>query len=104
MFLTTKTYLEADHMTHLHFTLETKEIKSLLDKSVKDDLSKTILTTVFNQLMEVQRTQYIQPEAYERSDERASQRIGYYDRSWTTRIETLNITILRTRTGNCSPT
>src|SRR5690625_1200528 len=25
MFLTTKTYLEADHMTHFHFTLKTEE-------------------------------------------------------------------------------
>ncbi|PMC58092.1 IS256 family transposase, partial [Dolosicoccus paucivorans] len=28
--------------------------------SVKDDVSKNILTTVFNQLMENQRTEYIQ--------------------------------------------
>src|SRR5699024_12515428 len=93
MFLTTKTYLEADHMTHLHFTLETKEIQSLIDKSVKDEVSKTILTTVFNQLMEEQRTQYIQAEAYERSDERASQRNCYYERAWTTRIETLKLLV-----------
>ncbi len=64
MFLTTKTYLEADHMTHLHFTLETKEIQSLIEKSVKDELSKNILT-VFNQLMEEQRTQYIQATDYD---------------------------------------
>jgi len=90
-------------MTHLHFTLETKEIQSLIDKSVKDDLSKTILTTVFNQLMEEQRTQYIQAEAYERSDERASQRNGYYERAWTTRIGTLNLSVPRTRDGKFSP-
>lgn len=59
MFLTTKTCLEADHMTHLDFTLETKEIQSLIDKSVTDDISKIILITVFNQLMEQQRTEYI---------------------------------------------
>ena len=53
-------------MTHLHFTLETKEIQNLIEKSVKDDLSKNILMTVFNQLMEEQRTQYIQASEYER--------------------------------------
>ena len=91
-------------MTHLHFTLETKEIQSLIDKSVKDDLSKTILTTVFNQLMEEQRTQYIQAGDYERSDERTSQRNGYYERGWTTRIGTLSLSVPRTRDGNFSPT
>ncbi len=91
-------------MTHLHFTLETKEIQNLIDKSVEDDLSKTILTTVFNQLMEEQRTQYIQAEEYERSHERTSQRNGYYERGWTTRIGTLNLSVPRTRDGKFSPT
>jgi len=91
-------------MTHLHFTLETKEIQSLIDKSVIDDVSKTILTTVFNQLMEQQRTEYIQATEYERSDERVSQRNGYYPREWTTRIGTLNLTVPRTRDGGFSPT
>lgn len=103
MFLTTKTYLEANHMTHLHFTLETEEIQNLIDKSVKDDLSKTILTTVFHQLMEEQRTEYIQATNYERSDERVSQRNGYYEREWTTRIGTLNLMVPRTRDGKFSP-
>ncbi len=91
-------------MTHLHFTLETKEIQSLIDESVEDDLSKKILTTVFNQLMEEQRTQYIQAEEYERSDERTSQRNGYYEREWTTRIGTLSLSVPRTRDGKFSPT
>lgn len=103
MFLTTKTNLEANHMTHLHFTLKTEEIQSLIDKSVKDDLSKTILTTVFQQLMEEQRTQYIQANEFERSDERVSQRNGYYQRGWTTRIGTLDLEVPRTRDGKFSP-
>lgn len=72
-------------MTHLHFTLKTEEIQSLINQSVNDDLSKTILTTVFNQLMEQQRTKYIQANDYERSNQRVSQRNGYYPREWTTR-------------------
>ncbi len=46
-------------MTHLYFTLKSSEIQNLIHQSVKDDMSKTILTTVFNQLMEEQGTQYI---------------------------------------------
>jgi len=91
-------------MTHLHFTLETKEIQNLIEKSVKDDLSKNILMTVFNQLMEEQRTQYIQASEYERSNQRVSQRNGYYEREWTTRIGTLNLRVPRTRDGKFSPT
>jgi len=91
-------------MTHLHFTLETKEIQNLIDKSVTDDVSKTILTTVFNQLMEQQRTEYIQANDYERSDERVSQRNDYYPREWTTRIGTLHLAVPRTRDGGFSPT
>src|SRR5690625_366545 len=91
-------------MTHLHFTLKTSEIQNLIDQSVKDDISKTILTTVFNQLMEQQRTQYIQANEYERSDSRTSQRNGYYERNWTTRIGTLELKVPRTRDGKFSPT
>lgn len=90
-------------MTHLHFTLETKEIQNLIEKSVQDDLSKNILMTVFHQLMEEQRNQYIQAGEYERSNERVSQRNGYYEREWTTRIGTLNLRVPRTRDGKFSP-
>ena len=60
-------------MTHLHFTLKTEEIQNLIEKSVQDDVSKNILMTVFNQLMEEQRTQYLQANDYERSNQRVSQ-------------------------------
>ena len=39
-------------MTQVHFTLKSEEIQSIIEYSVKDDVSKNILTTVFNQLME----------------------------------------------------
>src|SRR5699024_4910769 len=65
---------------------------------------KNILLTVFNQLMENQRTEYIQATEYERSNQRVSQRNGYYDREWTTRIGSLNLRVPRTRDGEFSPT
>lgn len=91
-------------MTHIHFTLETEEIQNLIDQSVQDDISKNILQTVFNQLMENQRTEYIQATEYERSNQRVSQRNGHYDREWTTRIGSLNLRVPRTRDGKFSPT
>ena len=61
-------------MTQVHFTLNNEEVQSIIEHSVKDDVSKNILTTVFNQLMKNQRTEYIQAEDYERSESRQSQR------------------------------
>ena len=71
-------------MTQVHFTLKSEEIQSIIEYSVKDDVSKNILTTVFNQLMENQRTEYIQAKEYERTENRQSQRNGYYERSFDT--------------------
>ena len=83
--LTTKHTQEDFYMTQVHFTLKSEEIQSIIEYSVKDDVSKNILTTVFNQLMENQRTEYIQAKEYERTENRQSQRNGYYERSFTTR-------------------
>src|SRR5690625_4357270 len=91
-------------MTHIHFTLKPKEIQNLIDQSVNNNISKKILQTVFNQLMENQRTEYIQATEYERSNQRKSQRNGYYERNWTTRVGTLELDVPRTRDGKFSPT
>ncbi len=83
-------------MTQVHFTLNNEEVQSIIEHSVKDDVSKNILTTVFNQLMENQRTEYIQADDYERSESRQSQRNGYYERDFTTRVGTLELKVPRT--------
>ncbi|EHS79394.1 transposase, mutator-like family protein, partial [Staphylococcus aureus subsp. aureus IS-189] len=90
-------------MTQVHFTLKSEEIQSIIEYSVKDDVSKNILTTVFNQLMENQRTEYIQAKEYERTENRQSQRNGYYERSFTTRVGTLELKVPRTRDGIFHP-
>jgi len=91
-------------MTQVHFTLNNKEVQSIIEQSVKDEVSKNILTTVFNQLMENQRTEYIQADDYERSESRQSQRNGYYERDFTTRVGTLELKVPRTRDGEFAPT
>ena len=91
-------------MTQVHFTLNNEEVQSIIEHSVKDDVSKNILTTVFNQLMENQRTEYIKADDYERSESRQSQRNGYYERDFTTRVGTLELRVPRTRDGEFSPT
>src|SRR5690625_3235559 len=54
--------------------------------------------------MENQRTEYIQATEYERSNQRKSQRNDYYERNWTTRVGTLELSVPRTRDGKFSPT
>jgi len=90
-------------MTQVHFTLNAEEVQSIIEHSVKDDVSKNILTTIFNQLMEEQRSEYIQAQEYERTDSRISQRNGYYERDYTTRVGTLELRVPRTRDGGFSP-
>ncbi|PAG08153.1 transposase, partial [Staphylococcus aureus] len=62
-------------MTQVHFTLKSEEIQSIIEYSVKDDVSKNILTTVFNQLMENQRTEYIQAKEIDEAEKRALQNV-----------------------------
>ncbi|BDP56759.1 hypothetical protein EfmJHP36_12380 [Enterococcus faecium] len=50
------------------------------------------LTAVFNQLMENQRTEYIQADDYERSESRQSQRNGYYERTNSDPMSSIQIT------------
>jgi transposase-like protein len=90
-------------MTQVHFTLKTEDIQNIIEKSAKDETSKIFLQTLFNQLMEQQRTEYIQADSYERSSERTAQRNGYYTRDYTTRIGTLELKVPRTRDGKFSP-
>lgn len=53
--------------------------------------------------MEQQRNEYIQADHHERTQERVSQRNGYYQRDYTTRVGTLELRIPRTRDGHFSP-
>jgi len=54
-----------------------------LKQSVKDEVSKNILTTVFNQLMENQRTEYIQADDYETIRKSSEfKENGYYERDF----------------------
>ena len=90
-------------MTQVHFTLNDEEVQSLLHTSVDNELSRNILISIFNQLMEKERTDYIDAKPYERSEDRTSSRNGYYDRDYLTRVGSLELKIPRTRDGKFSP-
>jgi transposase-like protein len=84
-------------MAQLNFTLNLEDLQAIIQKSGADDLSKQLLTTIFNQLMENQRDEYIQVDEYSRNQNRVSQRNGYYQRSYITHIGTLELEVPRTR-------
>ena len=54
---------------------------------------KDINHVFFNQLMEQERSDYINASDYERSEERVSYRNGYYERDFTTRVGTLELRV-----------
>lgn len=91
-------------MIQFNFTLDLEEIQALINNSGANDLAKQMLTTIFNQLMEKQRSDYINVEEYSRGDNRVSQRNGFYERGYTTRLGTLELRLPRTRDGEFSPT
>ena len=86
-------------MTQLHFTINQEEIQNLINESVDNKLAKSILTKVFNELMEKERDEYLDNKAYQRDSNRTSYRNGYYDRDYTTQIGTLTLRVPRTRDG-----
>ena len=89
-------------MTQVHFTLNLEEIQNLIDVEVKDNTAKNILTKVFNELMEKERDEYLDNEAYQRDPNRVTYRNGYYDRDYTTQVGTLPLRVPRTRDGKFS--
>ena len=91
-------------MAQVNFTLKMEDIQAIIEKSGADELSKQLLTTILNQLMENQRDEYIQVDNYVRDQQRVSQRNGYYPREYVTRIGSLELNVPRTRDGQFSPT
>ncbi len=86
-------------MAQVNFTLKLEDIPAIIKESGANELSKQLLTTIFNQLMINQRDEYIQVDDYVRNDKRVFQRNGFYDRDYMTRIGSLELQVPRTRDG-----
>ena len=87
-------------MTQLHFTLNIEDIQSIINTEVKNDMARAILTKVFNELMEKERDEYLENKAYQRDSNRTTYRNGYYERDYTTKIETLTLRVLEQEMAN----
>ena len=62
-----------------------------------------LLTTVCNQILKAQQTEYLGALPYERTSERKGYRNGSQERTIYTRVGELNLLIPRTRDGDFSP-
>ena len=89
-------------MTQLHFTINQEEIQNLINESVDNEIARSILTKVFNELMEKERDEYLDNKAYQKDSNRTSYRNGYYERDYTTKIGTLTLRVPRTRDSKFS--
>jgi len=67
------------------------------------DFLKEGVRVLSQALMEVEVAQHIGAERYERSGERNGQRNGYRDRTWDTRVGTLDLKVPRVRDGSYFP-
>ena len=77
-------------------------LQKLEDDGSIEDLSKYILETVFNKLMEKEMDKHISAKKYERTEERSGHRNGYRERKLYTRVGTLELRVPRDRDGNFS--
>jgi len=86
-------------MTQLQFNVNFSEIKEMLINSDLNDVLKSILILVLNEFMEKERDDYLQVNAYERSENRRDYRNGYYEREFLINIGSVPLRVPRTRNG-----
>ena len=55
-------------MTRLHFTLNIEDIRNLINAKFKNDMARTILIKIFNELMEKERDEYLENTSYQRNE------------------------------------
>ena len=77
-------------------------LQKLEDDESIEDLSKYILETVFNKLMEREMDKHVSAKKYERTEKRSGHRNGYRERKLYTRVGTLELRVPRDGDGNFS--
>ena len=89
-------------MTQLNITLNTELLHGLFTKDSRDEAFSKLMEEILNQVLLSQSTQQLGAEPYERSEDRTAYRNGFRDRSLTTRIGSITLTVPRHRNGNFS--
>lgn len=89
-------------MTQYQITLNEELLHQLFIGDSRDTAIASLLETVLNQVLKAQSTEQLRVEMYERNDERTAQRNGFYDRSLTTRVGKITLSVPRHRDGSFS--
>lgn len=79
----------------------------LLHKAQMDqdaDFLRDSVRMLAHELMDVEVTQHVGAERYQRNPERTGQRNGYWERQWDTRVGTIDLQVPRVRDGSFFPT
>ncbi|MFS0820612.1 IS256 family transposase [Bacillus sp. 1P02SD] len=90
-------------MTQLQFTLNLDNLKDAVMNSNIEAVVKASIVLVLNELMEKERDEYLQAEAYERTVTRRDYRNGYYERDLLLANGRITLRVPRTREGDFSP-
>ena len=89
-------------MTQINFTLNFEKLKEELVQSDLNDFVKSAMVLVLNEYMEKERDNYMENQAYARSEDRHDYRNGYYNRDYVLNIGRVELNVPRTRSGNFS--
>ncbi|MBP2243391.1 transposase-like protein [Cytobacillus eiseniae] len=89
-------------MTQINFTLNLEDLKETVMNCGLDSVTKAALVLILNEVMEKERDDYLQAQAYERTNGRIDYRNGYYGRDFMIPIGRLSLRVPRTRNGQFS--
>lgn len=89
-------------MTQYQITLNEELLHQLFIGDSRNAAIAALLETVLNQVLKAQSTEQLGAEKYERSEERTTQRNGFYERGLVTRVGKLTLSVPRHRDGRFS--
>ncbi len=89
-------------MAQYQITLDPENLHHLFLKNSKDEGLGKLLESILNQVLQVQASEQLMADPYERNEERQGYRNGSYPHKITTRVGTLTLKIPRLRNGKFS--
>lgn len=89
-------------MTQFNLNINTEEIIEAILNSDMNSLMKSLAVLVMNAYMEAERDEFIQAGKHQRRLSRTDYRNGYYERSFTIAVGTIDLKVPRTRSGEFS--
>jgi len=89
-------------MAQYHVTIDAALLQQLLLNDAKDAGIAKLLESILNQVLNIQASEQLRAEPYERTEERQGYRNGTYPHTLTTRVGTITLKVPRLRNGKFS--